>query len=189
MSNPNVPFYQFPKTGFAADWQSNVGLPDYWSSAFKPTAAQTQAKGINTTTGGRNVSPFDYTPTGGAIPALDPQVQQWIDFTKAISPIRMQEQAQAARLSQRLTEQQLASLYPYLSQAASEATERNLGASMRYADFKEALPSSLQTIAASQQAQALNASNAQAALMNAAANMQNATRGFRGYRGQSFSFG
>lgn len=189
MSNPNVPFYQFPATGSTFDWQSTVGLPDYWSSVFKPTEAQKKARGTNTTTGGRDVPSFDYTSAGNALPAMDPGAQQWIDVYRAMSPIRMQEQAQAAQLSQQLTEQQLASLYPYLSQAARESTERNLRASQQYRAFTELLPSSMQAIAASQQGQATQAAGAQADLMNALSNLKGASRGFRGYRGQNFSFG
>jgi hypothetical protein len=189
MSNPNVPFYQFPTTGAASNWQSDVGLPDYWGSVFKPTEAQQKAKGTNTTTGGRNVPSFDYTSAGNALPGMDPGAQQWIDVYRAMSPIRMQEQAQASQLSQQLTEQQLASLYPYLSQAARESTERNLRASQQYREFSELLPSSMQAIAASQQNQASQAAGSQAALMTALANLKGATRGFKGYRGQTFGYG
>ena len=193
MSNPNAPIYQLPKTGTFSYQPFAVGsdykFPDYFSSVFKPTEAQMQAKGVNLTSGGRDQPATEYKLTGGAVPGIDPTIQQWVDFTRAISPIRMQEQAQAAQLSQQMTEQQLASVYPFLSQAAREATERNLLASQTYADFKERLPSNMQAIASSQQGQATQVASSQAALMNAVANLKNASRGFRGYRGSTFSYG
>lgn len=192
MSNPNAPIYQLPKTGTFSYQPFAVGadykFPNYFSSVFKPTQAQTQAKGTNTTTGGRDQPAFDYQSAGGAVPGIDPAIQQWLDFTRAVSPIRMQEQAQAAQLSQQLTEQQLASVYPFLSQAAREATERNLLASQTYADFKERLPSSMQNIAASQQAQASAAASGEAGMINALANLQNAQKRMN-YRGSTFAVG
>ena len=192
MSNPNASFYQLPKTGTfsyqpVAVW-ADYKFPDYFSSVFKPTEAQIQAKGVNLTSGGRDQPAFEYQSKSGAVPGIDPTIQQWIDFTRAISPIRMQEQAQAAQLSQQLTEQQLASAYPFLSQAAREATERNLLASQTYADFKERLPSSMQNIAASQQAQAGAAASGEAGMINALANLQNAQRRMN-YRGSTFAVG
>jgi hypothetical protein len=192
MSNPNVPFYQLPKTGTFSYQPFAVGadykFPNYFNSVFKPTEAQTQAKGTNTTTGGRDQPAFGYQSAGGAVPGIDPTIQQWLDFTRAVSPIRMQEQAQAAQLSQQLTEQQLASVYPFLSQAAREATERNLLASQTYADFKERLPSSMQNIAASQQSQASAAASGEAGMINALANLQNAQKRMS-YRGNTFAVG
>jgi len=189
MSNPNVPFYQFPTTGATANWQSDVGLPDYWSAVFNPTEAQKKAKGLNTTTGGRDVPSFDYAPTGSALPGVDPSIQQWLDIYSATSRIRSQEQAQAAQLSAQLTEQQLASISPYLREAAKFRTGLNLFASKDWAKFKELLPSSMQAIAASQQNQATQAAGAQAGLMSALAQLKGSTRGFKGYRGTTFGYG
>jgi hypothetical protein len=47
----------------------------------------------------------------------------------------------------------------------------------------------MQAIAASQQNQASQAAGSQAALMTALANLKGATRGFKGYRGQTFGYG
>jgi hypothetical protein len=192
MSNPNASFYQLPKTGTFSYQPFAVGadykFPDYFSSVFKPTEAQIQAKGVNLTSGGRDQPAFEYQSKSGAVPGIDPTIQQWFDFTRAISPIRMQEQAQAAQLSQQLTEQQLASAYPFLSQAAREATERNLLASKAYADFKEQLPINLQKIAADQQTQAEAAARGEAGMITALANLQNAQRRMN-YRGSTFAVG
>jgi hypothetical protein len=177
MANTFNPNFQFPQSGRQVNWGLNVELPDYWNKAFNSKAT---AKGTNTTPGqvSRDFPAFDYTTAGNAVPGLDPQIQQWLDFTKAISPIRMQEQAQAAQLSAALTEQQLATLYPYLNQAAWESTQRNLAASKDYRSFAELLPSAKQNIAASQQAQMASASSSEADMLRAVA----AARGVAGFR-------
>jgi len=182
--NPN---FQMPQLGRQVNWGLDVQLPDYWKSVFTPQKAAT---GINTTPGqvSRDFPAIDYTQTGSAVPGVNPQIQQWIDFTKAMSPIRMQEQAQAAQLSAALTEQQLASLYPYLSQAAREATDRNLMASQAYRGFTELLPTTRQNIAASQQAQATSAMSGHADMIRAVADAARAAKSGKGYRGQTFSY-
>jgi hypothetical protein len=192
MSNPNAPFYQLPKTGTFSYQPFAVGadykFPDYFSSVFKPTQVQTQAKGTNTTTGGRDQPAFDYQSKDGAVPGFPSAAQQWADFMAATSPIRQQERIQEALINQQITQQQLASAYPFLSQAAREATERNLLASQIYADFKERLPSNLQNIAASQQAQASAAASGEAGMITALANLQNAQK-TTPYRGSTFAVG
>jgi len=193
MSNPNVPFYQLPKTGTFSYQPFAVGsdykFPDYFTSVFKPTEAQAQAKGTNTTSGGRDQPALSYQSASNALPDMPGNMQDFVDFIDAINESSLQKQIKASLVSQGLTQQQLASVYPFLRQAAKESTERNLLASQIYADFKERLPSSMQNIAASQQNQAAQAAGAQAQLMSALANLKGASRGFRGYRGQTFSFG
>jgi|LakMenEpi03Aug12_release.lakeMendotaPanAssembly.Ray.scaffolds.fasta_scaffold708681_2 hypothetical protein len=192
MSNPNASFYQLPKTGTFSYQPFAVGadykLPDYFSSVFKPTQAQTQAKGTNTTTGGRDQPAFDYQSAGGAVPGFPSAAQQWIDFYTATSPTRQQERIQEALINQQITQQQLASTYPFLSQAAEEAAARNYGYSARWEDLKQQLPSNLQNIAASQQAQASAAASGEAGMINALANLQNAQRRMN-YRGSTFAVG
>ena len=182
--NPN---FQLPQPGRQVNWGLDVQLPDYWKSVFTPDKAP---KGINTTPGqvSRDFPAIDYTQTGSSVPEVNPQIQQWLDFTKAISPIRMQEQAQAAQLSAALTEQQLASLYPYLSQAAREATDRNLMASQAYRGFTELLPTTRQNIAASQQQQMSSAMSSKADMIRAVAAATQAAKSGKGYRGSTFSY-
>ena len=122
MSNPNVPFYQLPKTGTFSYQPFAVGsdykFPDYFSSVFKPTEAQMQAKGTNTTNGGRDQPAFDYQSAGGALPGMPGNMQEYLNFFDALNESNLQKQIKAAQISQGLTEQQLASVYPFLSQAA-----------------------------------------------------------------------
>jgi len=115
-----------------------------------------------------------------AIPPMDPEAQKYLDFYKAISPMRMAEMEQAAQLSSRLTREQLASLYPYLSAAGAESTARNLAASKSFLATKEQMPSNVQNIMASKQAQMASAASAEAQRQMATAAQQEAAKRFAG---------
>jgi hypothetical protein len=193
MSNPNASFYQFPKTGTFSYQPFAVGadykFPDYFNSVFKPaTEAQQQARGTNTTSGGRNQPAFDYNSTGSAVPGFDPTVTQWTQIFDAMQQSNLERQIKAAQVSQDLSLQGMTAYYPILSQAAREATERNLLASRDWEDFKARLPAYQQNIAASQQAQAASAGSTEANLMNALANLKNAQKRMT-YRGSTFAVG
>ena len=193
MSNPNASFYQLPKTGTFSYQPFVVGsdykFPDYFNSAFKSaTEAQQQARGTNTTTGERDQPAFDYRSTGSAVPGFDPTIAQWTQIFDAMQQGNLERQIKAAQVSQDLSLQGMTAYYPILSQAAREATERNLLASRDWEDFKARLPAYQQNIAASQQAQAASAGSTEANLMNALANLKNASR-FTPYRGTTFSVG
>jgi len=118
--------------------------------------------------------------TGSAVPPMDQEVQKYLDFYKAISPMRMAEMEQAAKLSSRLTREQLASLYPYLSAAGAESTARNLAASKSFLATKEQMPSSVQAIMASKQNQMLQAATGEAERQRATAAQQEAAKRFAG---------
>lgn len=115
-----------------------------------------------------------------AIPKLDPEVQKYVDFYTATSPQRMAEREQEAALSSRLTREQLASLYPYLSAAGAEATARSLAASKSFLTAKEQMPSSVQAIMASKQGQMLQAATGEAERQRATAAQQEAAKRFAG---------
>jgi hypothetical protein len=165
--NPN---FQMPQLGRQVNWGLDIQLPDYWKSVFTPDKS---SKGTNTTPGqvSRDFPSIDYTSTGPAIPGVSPQFQEWLNFTKAMSPIHMEQQAQAAQLSAALTEQQLASLYPYLKKAAEEGALRNYGLSVGFLQEKERTPSA-------QQARMASASSSEADMLRAVA----AARGVAGFR-------
>jgi hypothetical protein len=192
MFNPNASFYQLPKTGTFSYQPFAVGadykFPDYFSSVFKPTQAQTQAKGTNTTTGGRDQPAFDYQSKDGAVPGFPSAAQQWIDFYNATSPTRQQERIQEALINQQITQQQFASTYPFLSKAAEEAAARNYDYSTRWENFKQQLPINLQNIAASQQTQAGAAARGEAENIIALSNLVNAQK-TTPYRGSTFAVG
>jgi hypothetical protein len=192
MSNPNVPFYQLPKTGTFSYQPFAVGadykFPDYFSSVFKPTEAQMQAKGTNTTTGGRDQPAFDYQSAGGALPGMPGNMQEYLNFFDALNESNLQKQIKAAQVSQDLSLQGMAAYYPFLSQAARENRQENLLASEIWEDFKARLPASRQNIAASQQGQANLAASGEAGMITALANLQNAQNRMT-YRGNTFAVG
>ena len=192
MSNPNVPFYQLPKTGTFSYQPFAVGadyeFPNYFNSVFKPTQAQTQAKGTNTTTSERDQPAFDYQSAGGALPGMPGNMQEYLNFFDALNESNLQKQIKAAQVSQDLSLQGMAAYYPFLSQAARENRQETLLASQIWEDFRARLPGEQQKIAASQQSQASAAASGEAGMINALANLQNAQKRMS-YRGNTFAVG
>jgi hypothetical protein len=77
-----------------------------------------------------------------------------------------------------------------VSQAANEATARNLAASQAYRSFVEAQPSSVQNIMASKQAQMASAASSEADRARAMAAQTQAAKDFAGrYSGKYISVG
>lgn len=128
--------------------------------------------------------------TGSAVPNLDPTVATIESLYKRMYPYRLKEMQDAAKIQQQLNEQGFASAYPWISQAASEATARNLAASEAYRSFVESQPSSVQNIMASKQQQMATAAGSEADRARAIAAQQQAAKEFAGrYSGQTFSVG
>ena len=192
MSNPNVPFYQLPETGTFSYQPFAVGadykFPDYFNSVFKPTQAQTQAKGTNTTTKQRDQPALDYQSAGGALPGMPGNMQEYLDFFDALNKSNLQKQIEAAQVSQDLSLQGMAAYYPFLSQAARENRQETLLASQIWEDFRARLPGEQQKIAASRSGQANLAASGEAGMINALANLQNAQKRMS-YRGNTFAVG
>lgn len=187
-SGPESPFYQ-KLPGFAVGTPFRGPAPAYGKEKVQklpqvsiPTTDFSKLPfpmiGTDFSTGLRDVDV--QTPTGSAIPPMDPEAQKYLDFYKAISPVRMAEMEQAAQLSSRLTREQLASLYPYLSAAGAESTARNLAASKSFLATKEQMPSSVQSIMASKQGQMLQAASGEAERQRATAAQQEAAKRFAG---------
>jgi hypothetical protein len=129
-------------------------------------------------------------PEGNAIPGVDPKIQSWLDFYKATSPLKLQEMQEAARISADLSREQLRDLYPLLSAAGAETTARNLAASKAYRAFAEGLPSNVQNIMASKQAQATSAAAGEADRARAVAAQQDAAKNYAGrFAGQYIQVG
>jgi len=125
-----------------------------------------------------------------AIPKLSPEYQGLYNFYQIMAPQRQAEMEQAARLSQKLTREQLATLYPYLSAAGAESTARNLAASQAFLGYKEQMPSNVQNIMASKQGQMLMAQQGEAAMMAAVADQARAAKDFAGkYAGKYVQYG
>ncbi len=129
-------------------------------------------------------------PEGNAIPSVDPKIQSWLDLYKATSPERLKEMEEASRISAALSREQLRDLYPFLSAAGAETTARNLAASQAYRAFAEGLPSNVQNIMASKQAQATSAAAGEADRARAVATQQAAAKDYAGrFAGQYIQVG
>jgi hypothetical protein len=127
---------------------------------------------------------------GQAVPDIDPAAKAQFDFLERAYPYQVKLMQDAARIQQQQNEQGFASAYPWITQAANEATARNLAASQTYRTFAEGLPSNVQNIMASKQAQMTSAAGAEADRARAIAAQTQAAKDFAGrYTGQTFSVG
>lgn len=198
---------QRPSSNFwGTNWPTATGqqfpaMPDYWGNVFtkkdSPSKLPTLEQWGNVFKQGTPpIAPAQVPPmvgtdfsTGqrdvdlGAVPPLSGEAQQWLDAYRAMSPLRMQEQEQASRLAARLSQEQMLAAYPVLSQAAAEATARNLGASQAYQSYLQSLPNA-------QQARMASAVAGEAAMLGAVSQARDvASRASKGFRGQYISYG
>ena len=128
--------------------------------------------------------------TGQAVPDINPAAKAQFDFLERAYPYQVKLMQDAARIQQQQNEQGFASAYPWINQAAEAATARNLAASQTYRTFAEGLPSNVQNIMASKQAQMTSAAGAEADRARAMAAQTQAAKDFAGrYAGQTFSVG
>jgi hypothetical protein len=198
----NQAFGYQPMGGFSAPMQ----IPSYSGAKLKSSDQRglPSFKGIDFQTGKR-VDLADFfknpvysapsaqppaLPTDSAIPGVDPKIQSWLELYKATSPQRLAEMEAAANISANLSERQLRQLYPYLSAAGAEATARSLAASKSYRAFTEQMPTNVQNIMASKQAQATSAASAEAERQRATAAQQEAASRYGGrFAGQFIQVG
>lgn len=124
--------------------------------------------GTDLSTGQRGVDYSNPYGTDSAVPDLG--LDQLLRYQQAAFPYQLEAQRQAAGLSAQLTEQQLKSLYPYLSASGWEGTQRYLFGRRRV----EEMPSNVQNIMASKQGQIAAAQAGEADLMRAVAAQQQA---------------
>ena len=177
-----------PPFGAGTKYDFKKWSPDQIASVFKSTGMPSPV-GTDFGSGQRDVNLLAQQ-TSDAVPKPSSGTQEWLDVYKAMSPIRMQEMAQASELAANLSQRQLAQLYPYLSAAGAETTARNLAASQAYRRFAEQLPSNVQNIMASKQAQAASAASAEAERQRATAAQQDAASRFAGrFAGQYIQVG
>ena len=109
---------------------------------------------------------------------LKDRTQAAIDYETQMSQVLRDRNRQAGVDAIRQSQMQANALLPVVDQYAQRATQRALGASERFAAFKEQLPSAIQAIMASKQQQLASASGAFAAEAQAIANQQQAATGF-----------
>jgi flagellar hook-basal body complex protein FliE len=129
-------------------------------------------------------------PTGSPLGNLSQSILDRIEYEKAMMPLQLEYQQKVSDITAAQQNKQLASLYPYLSQAGAETTQRALAASKAYRAFAEGLPSNVQNIMASKQNQAFTAAQGEAARAQAMAMQQQAAnQSFGTFRGREISFG
>jgi hypothetical protein len=129
-------------------------------------------------------------PTGNPLGNISQTVQDLLDLKRLSAPLDLELAQKQADITTAQQNKQLASLYPYLSQAGTEATQRALAASKAYRAFAEGLPSNVQNIMASKQNQAYSAAQGEAARAQAIAMQQQAAnQAFGAFRGREISFG
>lgn len=108
--------------------------------------------------------------------------QRTFDLIRDLNRETGQQNLDLIREQGRVTTQenlrQAAAMFPLLDLAGQRGTERNLSASQRFKAFKEQLPSSVQAIMASKQAQQESAANAFLKEAQAMATQQQAATGF-----------
>jgi hypothetical protein len=145
-----------------------------------------------------NALPTNYTapeqpgayPTGSPLGNLPQSYRDRLEYEKALMPFQLEQTQKIADITTAQQNKQFASLYPYLSQAGTEATQRALAASKAYRAFAEGLPSNVQNIMASKQNQAYSAAQGEAARAQAMAMQQQAAnQSFGAFRGREISFG
>lgn len=166
------------------DLQSGKRSVDLWKEAFKPA-----------TTTGSLATGFEYTSpvlnqTQQAPAPVDASIESYSKWLQAFEPYDERRMERTAQLTSALNRQTLADLYPFMSAAGAEATARNLAASQAYRRFAEQLPSNVQNIMASKQAQAASAASAEAERQRATAAQQDAASRFAGrFAGQYIQVG
>lgn len=179
-----------PAQSYYADTKSAESIPgfstdktDYQSllSEFVPAGYQAPTFGAS--------ADQQINPTFGAVPDLSPAQMAAIQYQQIMGPYNRAERNEAADFQRRLTQQQLAETYPFLSAAANEATQRALGASKEWAAYKQGLPTTAQDIMTAKQNQLTSAAQAKyledlgIASLNTSAKQQAKL----GYTGKSFS--
>jgi len=118
---------------------------------------------------------------------LSQSVAATVETQKQLYPIYKQGLLDQAQTQFDLNAANLQQTYPYLSQAAAEATARNLAASKSFLAFKEQQPSNIANIMYQKQAQAGMASTAEYQRALGMAAQAEAAKKFVGlYVGQTF---
>ena len=111
-------------------------------------------------------------------------------FEEARYPFELQKYRQMSDIAAQQQLKQAYQMYPLLSQAGRETTERNLAASRAFLATKEQMPSNVQKISESKQGQAASAAFSEAERLKAIAAQQDAANRYGGrFAGQFVQVG
>jgi len=155
---------------FGRDIKLNFSPKDFSSAftstkkdfAFVPTPFRTGVEGTSSTEG------------------VYPELAQQLEYERQTFPLYLEKMKAAAELQAQLSQRQLYESYPLLSAAARENREGNLAASMASLRTKEQMPSNVQNIMASKQAQATSAAAGEADRARAVAAQQDVANRYGG---------
>jgi len=128
-----------------------------------------------------------YTSDYGAnLPALNEEwaqkVAASVALNKALQPMALDQAKKAAELQAYLSDQQIRQFIPAAQAVSAYNLAQNLAASKEFLATKEQMPSSVQNIMASKQAQMASAAGAEAQRQYATADQARAARDFGGIR-------
>lgn len=155
-----------------------VDLADYWSNPSFGSASSSASAPSPT-----------YNTTSALGNALN-TIQIINDIERAQTPWQIEKYRTMSDIAAEQQLKQAYQLYPLLSQAGAETTARNLAASQTYRAFAEGLPSNVQNIMASKQAQATSAAAGEADRARAVAAQQDAANRYGGrFAGQYIQVG
>lgn len=122
------------------------------------------------------------------LPDIDPAVKAQVQTQQLLYPLYKQALIDQTNLQFAANQANIASTYPYLSQAATESTARNLGASIRFYKEKQQSPANVQDIMASIQGQRSSAADAEYRRALGTAAQAEAAKNFaKGYAGTMLS--
>jgi cytochrome c556 len=129
-------------------------------------------------------------PTGSPLGNISQTVQDLLDLKRLSAPLDLELAQKQVDIITAQQNKQMASIYPYLSQAGAEAAQRAFRFSDEFQRRKQQLPSNVQDIMASKQNQAYSAAQGEAARAQAMAMQQQAAnQSFGAFRGREISFG
>jgi len=133
---------------------------------------------------------YTQPPSSNPIKDISDQTRQQVLLEQELTPLWLERARAAAELQADLSAKQLAQVFPYSAAARSFATAQDLAASKAYRTFAEGLPSNVQNIMASKQAQATSAAAGEADRARAIAAQQDAAKNYAGrFAGQYIQVG
>ena len=155
--------------------------PKAWANMFMPADA-TSPKG--------ETPPVAPSFLGGdAVGKPSQTVLDQIYAWKSVQPELSAQRAQEYQMQAELTRKQMSDLYPYMSAAAAEATDRNRRANERYLAFKEQTPTAQAARNAVAQNQIASAADSEYRRAMGIAAQQQAAQGGLRFAGQTFQVG
>ena len=174
------PSYYTPPGGWSLSTRFNPNYAGVYSKGLDDKAKEQLGryveiyKGGGSSEAGPEPVPANYDFTSGATQGTESAADYLLSNWGKIQPILEESQVRQAQIQDWLNQRQYASMYPWLSRVAQEATARNLKVSKEFLAAKATTPGAIQDIMASKQLQASSAAEAEALRGQAMATQQQA---------------